>query len=126
MELGLPRGEDDSLMHAILKRRKIDDDGNPIVTESTNSLVDMRAYEILMAPLKYSQIKSLQIIYLHRLMNKDTGNYYLTISSAIEEIMMQSTRVMHSLRLALEIGNRRRLQKVGENVSYGKMFQPIG
>ena len=40
-------------------------------------------------------------------MNKDTGNYYLTISSAIEEIMMQSTRVMHSLRLALEIGNGR-------------------
>ena len=46
MELGLPRGEDDSLMHAILKRRKIDDDGNPIVTESTNPLVDTSAYEI--------------------------------------------------------------------------------
>ena len=56
MELGLPRGEDGSLMHAIVKRTKLDDDGNPIVTESTNSLVDMRAYEILMAPLKYSQL----------------------------------------------------------------------
>ena len=46
MELGLPRGEDDSLMHEIVKRRKLDDDGNPIGTESTNPLVDTRAYEI--------------------------------------------------------------------------------
>ena len=45
-ELGLPRGEDDSLMHAIVKQRKLDDDGNPIGTESTNPLVDMRAYGI--------------------------------------------------------------------------------
>ena len=46
VELGLPRGEDGSLMHAIVKRRKLDDDGNPIGTEITNPLVDMRAYEI--------------------------------------------------------------------------------
>ena len=46
MELGLPRGEDDSLMHEIVKRRKLDEDSNPILTESTNPLVDMRAYEI--------------------------------------------------------------------------------
>ena len=46
MELGLPRGEDTSLMHAIVKRRKINDNGNPIGTESTTPLVDTRAYEI--------------------------------------------------------------------------------
>ena len=46
MELGITRGEDDSLMHVIVKRRKLDDDGNTIGTESTNPLVDMRAYEI--------------------------------------------------------------------------------
>ena len=46
MELGISRGEDDSLMHAIVKRRNLDDDGNPIGTESTNTLVDIRAYEI--------------------------------------------------------------------------------
>ena len=46
MELWLPLGEDDSLMHAIVKHRKIDDFGNPIGTESTNPLVDTRAYEI--------------------------------------------------------------------------------
>ena len=45
-ELRLPRGEDYSLMHAVVKRRKLDDDGNPIGTESTNPLVDTRAYEI--------------------------------------------------------------------------------
>ena len=33
-------------MHTIVKRRKLDDDGNPIGTESTNPLVDTRAYEI--------------------------------------------------------------------------------
>ena len=46
MQLGIPRVEDDSLMHAILKQRKLYDDGNPIGTESTNPLVDTRAYEI--------------------------------------------------------------------------------
>ena len=46
MELGLPRVEYDSLMHAIFKRIKIDDDGNPIRTESTNPLVGTRAYEL--------------------------------------------------------------------------------
>ena len=46
MELGLPCGEDDILMHVILKRRKLNDNGNPIGTESTNPLVDTRAYEI--------------------------------------------------------------------------------
>ena len=44
MELGLPRGEDDSLMHAIVKQRKLDDDGSPIGIENTNPLVDTRAY----------------------------------------------------------------------------------
>ena len=46
MELGLTRGEDDSLMHEIVKQRKRDDYGNPTGTESTNPLVDTRAYEI--------------------------------------------------------------------------------
>ena len=32
MELGLPRGEDDSLIHAIVKQSKLDNDGNPIGT----------------------------------------------------------------------------------------------
>ena len=46
MELGLPCGEDDTLMHAIVKQRKLNDNVNPIRTESTNPLVDTRAYEI--------------------------------------------------------------------------------
>ena len=46
MELGLPLGEDDILMHAVVKQRKLDDDGNPIGTESTNPFIDKRAYEI--------------------------------------------------------------------------------
>ena len=33
-------------MHAIVKRIKLDDDGNPTGTESTNPLVYTRAYEI--------------------------------------------------------------------------------
>ena len=62
---------------------------------------------LLMAPLKHSQLTSLQRTYLYRLMKKDTVSSYLTRSSTIEEIMMRSTRVMHSLRLALEIGDER-------------------
>ena len=62
---------------------------------------------LLIAPLKHSKITSLQITYLHRLMKKDTGSSYLIISSTIEEIMMRFTKVMHSLRLALEIGDER-------------------
>ena len=46
MELVLTRGEYDSLMHVIVKRIKLNEDGNPIGTESTNPLVDTRAYEI--------------------------------------------------------------------------------
>ena len=46
MELGLPRGEDDSLMHVIVKQIKLDDDGNPIGNESINLLVDTRACQI--------------------------------------------------------------------------------
>ena len=46
MESGLPHGEDDMLMHAMVKRVKLNDDGTPIGTESTNSLVDTRSYEI--------------------------------------------------------------------------------
>ena len=34
------------MIHAIVKRRKLGNDGNPIVTENTNPLVDTRAYEI--------------------------------------------------------------------------------
>ena len=33
-------------MHAIVKRRKVDDDGNPIGTESINPLVFTRVHEI--------------------------------------------------------------------------------
>jgi hypothetical protein len=46
MEIGLPRGDDDSLMHAIAKRRKVDDDGKPVGIKSRNPLTDTRAHEI--------------------------------------------------------------------------------
>ena len=46
MKLGIPRVEDNSLTHAIVKQRKMDDDSNPIGTESTNQLFDTRVYEI--------------------------------------------------------------------------------
>ena len=46
MELGLPCVEYDSLMHLIVKQRKLYGDVNIIETESTNPLVDTRAYEI--------------------------------------------------------------------------------
>ena len=35
MEIGLPRGDDGSVEHATVKRRKLNDGGDPISTEST-------------------------------------------------------------------------------------------
>jgi hypothetical protein len=46
MELGLPRGEDEELKHAHVKRRAVDVEGRPIGPPSTNPLLDSRQYEI--------------------------------------------------------------------------------
>ena len=46
MELGLPRGVNDTLLHATVKRRAIDINGNPIGTRNNNPLLDSRAYEV--------------------------------------------------------------------------------
>ena len=46
MEIGLPRGDDDSLMHAIVKKQKVDNEGNAVGIASNNPLTDTRAYEI--------------------------------------------------------------------------------
>ena len=46
MELGLPRRDDDGLMHAIVKRRKINDEGKAVRTMNNNPLIDTRAYEV--------------------------------------------------------------------------------
>ena len=46
MELGLPRAADDSLVHATVKRRAVDNEGRPIGKSSTNPILDSRAYEV--------------------------------------------------------------------------------
>jgi hypothetical protein len=46
MELGLPRGPDDKLRRAHVKRRAIDVEGRPIGRPSTNPLLDSRQYEV--------------------------------------------------------------------------------
>jgi hypothetical protein len=46
MELGLPHGSDGNLIHATVKRRALDVDGNPIGKAHKNPLLDTRAYEI--------------------------------------------------------------------------------
>jgi hypothetical protein len=46
MELGLPRGEDEELKHAHVKRRAVDVEGRPIGRPSTNPLLDSRQYEV--------------------------------------------------------------------------------
>jgi hypothetical protein len=46
MELGLPRGPDDELRRAHVKRRAIDVNGRPIGRPSTNPLLDSRQYEV--------------------------------------------------------------------------------
>ena len=46
MEVGLPRGSDDNLLHATVKRRALDDNGNPIGTANKNPILDSRMYEV--------------------------------------------------------------------------------
>ena len=46
MEIGLPRGEDGALEHATVKRRKLDDEGNPIGKSNANIILDSREYEV--------------------------------------------------------------------------------
>ena len=46
MEVGLPRGSDDQLYHARIKRRATDSEGKPIGVESNNPLTDTRQYEV--------------------------------------------------------------------------------
>ena len=46
MEIGLPRGDDDTLMHAIVKKRKVDEHGLQIGVYHSNPLLDTRAYEV--------------------------------------------------------------------------------
>ena len=46
MEIGLPRGEDNSLHHAKVKRRAIDVDGKPVGKANNNPLMDSREYEV--------------------------------------------------------------------------------
>jgi len=46
MEIGLPRGGDNALHHARVKRRKVDDEGEPIRTSNSNPRMDSRQYEV--------------------------------------------------------------------------------
>lgn len=46
MEIGMPRGEDGEIEHAVVKRRAYDKDGEPIGIANNNPLLDTRQYEI--------------------------------------------------------------------------------
>ena len=46
MEIGLPRGQDDELQYAKVKRRAVDEDGRPVGKSSSNPLTDTRQYEV--------------------------------------------------------------------------------
>ena len=49
MEPGLPRKDDDGLMHVIVKRLKLDDEGKYDRKMNNNPLLDTRAYEVWFA-----------------------------------------------------------------------------
>ena len=46
MEVGHPRGEDGKLEHAIVKKRAIDVDGNPIGVPNKNPILESRMNEV--------------------------------------------------------------------------------
>jgi hypothetical protein len=49
MEFALPRGEDGTLIHATVRRRLNDEEGNPIGRSHSNPLLDSRKYEVIYA-----------------------------------------------------------------------------
>ena len=46
MQVGLPRGSDGEVEHAVVKRRKTNENGNLIGTAPDNPLTDTRVYEV--------------------------------------------------------------------------------
>ena len=46
MKLGIPRGPDEELQHAQVKRRAVDEHGNPKGVAHDNPLLDTRQYEV--------------------------------------------------------------------------------
>ena len=46
MELGLLRKDDEGLMHAILKSRKLDDEGKNVENTNNKALLDTIAYKL--------------------------------------------------------------------------------
>ena len=46
MEVGLPCGKDNNLMHTIVKRQKVDENGFQVGMYHNNPLLDTRAYEV--------------------------------------------------------------------------------
>ena len=46
MELGLQIKDYDGLMHTIVKRRKLDDEGNDVGNMNNNPLIDTRSYRV--------------------------------------------------------------------------------
>ena len=44
MKLGLPRREYDGILHAILNRHKLDDEGKDVVIVNNHLLLDIREY----------------------------------------------------------------------------------
>ena len=76
MEVGLPRGSDDALVCALVKRRKLSDYDKQIGTEHSNPLIDIREYEVEFIYGNTETLTSKIIIktYLPRWMKKATGN----------------------------------------------------
>mmetsp|Transcript_6492 Transcript_6492/g.15328 ORF Transcript_6492/g.15328 Transcript_6492/m.15328 type:complete len:280 (+) Transcript_6492:692-1531(+) len=46
MEIGLRRGQEGELQHARVKRRRLDEEGNPVGVANSNQLLDTRQYEV--------------------------------------------------------------------------------
>ena len=46
MQLGIPRGPDEELQHAQVKRRAVDEHGKPKGVARDNPLMDTRQYEV--------------------------------------------------------------------------------
>ena len=86
MELGLTRKYENGLMHAIVNRHKLDDEGNAFVNINNNPLIATRAYEVEFY---------------------DGTTEFLTATIIVEYILVQADEEGHRQILADEIIDHR-------------------
>ena len=110
MEIGLPRGEDDKLQHAIVKRRKLNVDGDPVGTRHNNPLLDTREYEVEFID-GTTEVMSANIIAENLLSQVDQdGHRQMFLKEIVDHRMLDDAITKDNAYFVTNTGTHRRKQ----------------